>query len=375
MSRNEPSKCENEDLQPIPKEWQEISTKEIIEADYGVVPSEFEDDEGDEEGQPMRGYRGRMTPPGRTSYDDSIDASSDDPGGTEHGYLFSAGYDSSMATRIGDEENFDPKAERLRELHEGRHRSDGEHSVRESYRDKERLSQSICSVLPLASHERQKVISVVQQIDFSQLGSQKALIKAILGTVAVVIDERERDAESYEDLVSRTDEYRSICDSHEISMSDQSTVKSKVREALDEREVVIPQGEELPNRDPALPGPTALDERPDIYWEEKPSQFWVKIAKNWEHRPAELKEGFPERYREHVDLLRKWEPWKEDEADEAGDVVPETISDEDTSTDEVIESMKEELEKLKDDLSDLKKLEEEIEELAREMDDKPSSND
>lgn len=61
----------------------------------------------------MKGYHSRMTPPGRTRYDDSINALSDDTGGTEHGFLFSAGYESSMATRIGDEEADDSKAERL----------------------------------------------------------------------------------------------------------------------------------------------------------------------------------------------------------------------------------------------------------------------
>lgn len=111
MSRNEPDKSESEDLQSIPKEQQEISTKEITEADYDVVPSEYRDGE-DGGGQQMSVYHGRMTPPGRTFYDDSIDASSEDRDRTDEGYLFSAGYESSMATRIGNEEISDPRLER-----------------------------------------------------------------------------------------------------------------------------------------------------------------------------------------------------------------------------------------------------------------------
>lgn len=257
-------------------------------------------------------YRGRLSPPGRTMYDDSIEASSDDVGGSDDGYTFSAGYDSQMATRIGDEENSDRYTRRLRELHEGRHQSDGQHSVRESQRDKKRISQAICSALPLASHERESVVTVVENLNLDRFGNQKGIPRVTLGVVAVVVDEQHRaEAEDSNEIVMWTDEFRTLCEKHEVSMSDHSTIKAKIREILETESV--PMTSAPGKRDPALPGPTPLDERPDEFWEELSAEAWVSVARRWEKHPQEFQDAIPDEYREVVENLRKHEPWQDGE--------------------------------------------------------------
>ena len=252
---------------------------------------------------------GRMEPPGRNRHDDSINASSEDLGGDRDGHEYSAGYDSHMATRIGDEEDRDDRVDRFRELHEGRHSSDGSHSVRESYRDKKRIAQAICSALPLTNPECALVVNTVENIDMSLFGNQKGITRVTLGIVAVLIDERGRDSpQCLEDLVSRSDKFRSLRERHEISMSDLTTVKGIVRGALDGGGVDFKPS--WSTRDPALPGPTSPNELPEEYWEAKSPEYWANVAKGWQYEPDEWKESIPKEYRSLIDRLRHWEPWK-----------------------------------------------------------------
>lgn len=137
-----------------------------------------------------------------------------------------------MATRIGDEYASDEEADRLRKLHEGRHRTDGQHSTREHYRDKTRIAQALCSPLPLARHERREVVRIVEQLNLEKFGFHRAISRAVLGTIVVVVDERKRQFMEDPELVSRSDEFREVCDQHNVSMSDLSSIKKSAREAL-----------------------------------------------------------------------------------------------------------------------------------------------
>ena len=343
MSNNEKENSEISGLLPIPKEVQEISTDEIIEADYEVVPP-MDDDSEDVQ------HRERVPPmgppPGRTPNDASIDASSVGADRTEDGYSFTAGYDSSMATRIGTETSDDAYTDRLRELHEGRHQSDGEHSVRESQRDKKRLAQAITSPLPLASHERDKVIHIVQNIDYTRFGQQKGIVGVTLGVVAVVIDERVRSPQSLDEVVARSDQFRGVCDSNDISMSDLTTIKEKVREALEEGDVRIIEGEGIVKRDPALPGPTPLKDRPDDYWENLSAEYWAWLAQNWDGRRIVNKDAIPEEYRRRIDQLRRWAPWEgEEKTPEPNQKITESMQ-EDLADRPLIEEVEKEAEEL-----------------------------
>lgn len=314
-------------LQPIPEEVQDISTEALVEADYDVFPSIVRDDE---DGSRRHHEAWAVDPPGQTRYDDSITASSDDPGGSEHEDGYSAGYDSPMATRIGDERDDDDDAERLRELHDGRHHSDGDLSTRQSQWDKTRVAEAICSSLPLAQHEREKVLSVVESLDFSKFGQQKGLERVILGVVAVVVDEQHRQRDDVDgEIVSFTDEYREMCESLGVSMSDLATIKGIIREALSEGDTTV--GRREPRRDTLLPEPTPIDEYPSEYWDELSSEDWVRIAKGWSGLRDEFEEAISDEYRDLIKNLRMWEPWEDSTNSER---VVELVFEDPTDTDE-----------------------------------------
>lgn len=314
MTDKEPATDGAADPQSIPESVQNLSLDTIVDAGYEVAPF----DSMEQAQQPARKRVGRQHPPGRTPFDDSIDSSSEDPDRTSQGFSFSAGYDSPAATRIGKEGEDDGK--RLRELNEGRHRSDGRHSIRESRRDKERIPQAICSALDLSKLEQRKVKGVVQQLDFDRFGHQRSIDRVTLGVVAVLVDERLRQSDSYDDLVSRSDEFQNACDALDVSMSDLSTIKKEVRAAFEEWAVFIPQGEMRVKRDPDLSGPALRSELPDAYWDSVPPERWAWEARRWDSLAESQREAIPEEYRERIMQLRRWEPWnlgREDSEDTA----------------------------------------------------------
>jgi len=285
-------------------------------------------------------WAGRHTEPGRVPGEDSLAASrEDDPkGNADHDYT---GFETPAATRIGDETDDDPEIERLRKHHDGRHQSDGEHSARETERDKERFSQAICSSLPLTEQERQHVVTAVKTFNLDRFGNQKSITKVTLGTAAVLVDEHYREGvEELDDLVRRSEEFREVREKHEISMSDLSTVKGTVRDLLDSEPV--PVKSEVRSRDPALPEPTTPADLPRQYWEELSSESWVSIARIWEQKSEEYKDAVPEEYKERIRLLRKWEPWIGDTESEAQEITPSS-SESGGSDDEITEAIIEEV--------------------------------
>lgn len=302
--------------QEIPQEQQSMTTDEIVEADYEVLsPSDSDRSQQPEGGDRIEERGGfALSPPGRTPNDDSIEASSNDPGGTPDGKKFSAGYESQMATRIGEEDS-DDDADHLRELHEGRHRSDGEHSVRESQRDKKRIAQGICSSLPFARHEQRDVVSLVEQLDLTRFGNQRSIPRVVLGAVIVVVDEHHRQSrEDAEEFVTWSDEFRTLCAENGVKMSDLNTIKEKVREGIQSKGATL--GPTNPRRDTSLSGPTSPRNLPDEYWDNIPAERWTVMAKRWENVPDEKKEAIPTEHRERVELLRRWEPWPDHDTNE-----------------------------------------------------------
>jgi len=194
--------------------------------------------------------------------------------------------------------------------------------------------EAICSSLPLAQHERDKVLSVVESLDFSKFGQQKGLDRVTLGVVAVVVDERHRQHDDVDgEIISFTDKYREMCDSLEVSMSDLATIKGIVREALDEGGATVWQRE--PRRDTHLPEPTPVDEYPREYWDERHSEYWVRNAKARSRVPDEFKKAIPEEYRNLIENLRKWEPWEDEEDSDNHDRDAESVSKEPITSFEV----------------------------------------
>ena len=280
------------------------------------------------------------TEPGRVPGEDSLAASREDNPRSDDGHDYT-GFETPAATRIGDERNDDPEIERLREHHDGRHQSDGEHSAREAERDKERVSQAICSSLPLTEQEKDHVVTAVKSFNLDRFGNQKSITKATLGVAAVLVDEHYReDAEELDQLVRRSEEFREIRDNHDISMSDLNTVKGTVRDLLDSEPV--PVKSEVRRRDPALPEPTTPDDLPRQYWEELSSESWVIIARIWHRKSEEYKDAVPAEYKERIRLLRKWEPWPDDTESEVQNTTSspsEPFASEDEDPAKVVEEM------------------------------------
>lgn len=303
-------------MKDIPESRQDLSTEEIVEQDYNVV-QQSEQHSGrsrDERVPDQQPNLGSLQQPGRTRYDDSVEASSDDPGGDSEGHEYSAGYESPMATRIGDEENPE-EGERLRELHEGRHRSDGEHSYRESQRDKKRIAQAITSDLPVTDRERKEVVHIVEQLNLDRFGNQKAIERVVLGAVVVVVDEWHRqEQDEVEELVQWCDKFRDICDQKDVSMSDLTTIKAKVRESAEEGRISV--GPDRPRRDPALPDPAGIERDSVVFWKNVSPEKFANMAEHWDAVPQDWKDAMPDICRERIRLLRLWEPWHDEAENE-----------------------------------------------------------
>ncbi|QLC35768.1 hypothetical protein EFA46_016040 (plasmid) [Halarchaeum sp. CBA1220] len=305
MMENDNYNPEQSARQSIPEERQDLSLEELIDADYEVVDTSMVETERDT--VPESAPPGRLSPPGQAMFDSSLEASSETVGEDDHYDAYPLEYDSPAATRIGKNGEGGDQIEQLRALNDERHRAVGNFSTHDSERYKDRTVQAICSSLPLANREQELVCGVVDWIGFSQFGQQKSIPKVTLGVVAVVIDERHRETDDLEDMVSRSTTFKEMRDSLGITMSDLGTVKQKVRDALGDREVIL--GPNCPKRDPLLPGPTTADDRPREYWDGISPASWENIAKEWDNFSSEFQEAVPEEYHDLVKRLRRWEPW------------------------------------------------------------------
>lgn len=102
----------------------------------------------------------------------------------------SSGYDPYGETRVGIG-SADGDVERLVLHNEGRHRSDGNHSVREAARDKIRITESFCSHLGVTPYQQSEALSAIGRLNLDRFGQQKRLEKVALAVIKVVV-ERDR---------------------------------------------------------------------------------------------------------------------------------------------------------------------------------------
>lgn len=333
MTSDEPD-AERTDLQSIPEAQQDISVEEITDADYEVVDlSRTEDRDRETEHRPVRGP---AMDPGRTRHTDSIEASSDDLGEDDTHDAYAFEYDSPAATRIGNDDEKDGRTEKLEEYHDERHHAVGDFASRAGEQHKERTAQALCSSLPVTDRERELVVQTVRALDFAEFGQHGSIPKVTLGVVAVIVDEQQRDLNSLDDAVSCSEAFREECDSLGISMSDMTTIKDSVRDALGGATVVA--GPSRPRRDPLLPGPTSPKDRPDEYWDYLSPTNWQGIAEQWNRIPAEFKKAIPSRYQSLVDQLRQWEPWNREDGGQPPTQATQPQNDTDGITDEELQA-------------------------------------
>lgn len=185
----------------------------------------------------------------------------------------------------------------------------------------------------------------VEQLDFERFGYQKGIPRVTLEVIAVLVDDYHREITDLEQRVSWSDEFRSVANSHDVSMSDLSTIKEKIKEGVENGDIHVPRGPERPRRDTVLPNPTPTDELPESYWDNLIPESWSQIAENWEELSEERKNAIPNRYRGRIQQLRRWVPWenKDDDTKEPTENVTITSSDDGTEISEPLEEEAKEL--------------------------------
>lgn len=169
-----------------------------------------------------------------------------DPSTVEQDVNSYSHYESPAATQIGEPgDGYD----KLREVHEGRDRSDDELPVRQSRWDKKRVTETFCSQLELTEFQRGGIMDAMRDLDFSQFGSQRSIETVALGVIRYVVnkDRTERNPEAT--WVSHEDKFQELMDDCGVTMSDLTTVKSVALEQIPN----LQAGGRVPERDPHLP--------------------------------------------------------------------------------------------------------------------------
>lgn len=93
------------------------------------------------------------------------------------------------------------------------HQWDSDDTGRRTYRDKINLSKALASNLGLASHQKDRVVRIVANLDgrrFNQIGGVEALA---LGAIAYV---RDKDAKDLDDRILGSEEFEAVCDQHNV---------------------------------------------------------------------------------------------------------------------------------------------------------------
>jgi hypothetical protein len=296
----------------IPSDVQNVSTQELVDNNYEVDMGRGGGVRGSSGIDPdVPGDRGRASAveePGRTQYDDSVAASSSDDGRSDEGYEFETKSEMSAATQVGKEGD-DHYDDWFQTVNDNRDRYEGSLGKRQNEWDKKRISEAICSQLPISDLQREKVLNAMELMNMERFGQQKAIERVCLGTTAVIVNEERVDqADSLEEVTSLTweDEFKAITEPHGISMSDMGTIKEIVREELEDKMLMpVTVGAK---RDPNLPKMSTSD-LPDEHWDRFSPRVWEQVARSWEEQDEEYREAVPDDYRDLIQLLRNWEPW------------------------------------------------------------------
>jgi len=165
---------------------------------------------------------------------------------------YTTGYDPSGDTRVGIG-SAGGDATKLIRHNEGRHRSDGNHSVREAARDKKRITQSFCSALDVTPFQQREAVAAMGRLNLDRFGHQKRLEKVALATIKVIV-ERDRfhrfrqsselatlDAEKLPDRMLDEDQYCDLLDQYDVSRKDLYSASQLVKRELKKRNHFSPQ--------------------------------------------------------------------------------------------------------------------------------------
>ena len=149
-------------------------------------------------------------------------------------------------TRIGIGSGGGDVAKLIRH-NEGRHPSDGNHSVREAARDKKRITESFCSRLDVTPYQQQRAIAAMGSLNLDRFGRQKRLEKVALGTIKVIVEwdrsYRLRQSPNLANLddelvpprVLESDRYCDLLEDQGVSRKDLFSVSQLVKRELKKR--------------------------------------------------------------------------------------------------------------------------------------------
>ena len=179
---------------------------------------------------------------------------------------------SPSATVIGRAESPDADlSESVRRLHDERHHATEGHSERTHRLDRLRTTQALCNAIGVTPWQRDVALGVMDEIDLTAFGSQRAIEKVALVVVRHVVDVDRRQYFGLDDLDGAeltqgrmealferykrhdvTDEptFRRLADRYEL---DQTSLNRLRRVLTDQLEDGLPAYGRNPNRDPHLP--------------------------------------------------------------------------------------------------------------------------
>jgi len=165
------------------------------------------------------------------------------------------GYESDAATMVGTPSERDARAARLQRINEGRHRSDGRHSLRESRRDKTRIAQALCNALDLTRLQRDRVLGYMRALDLDRFGQQKAIARVALAVIRYVVDAQRFAANPADPArIAEEERFRSLLAEQDMDKGDLMRVSQVFKEWLRETDATPRnRGVGFPGRDPNLP--------------------------------------------------------------------------------------------------------------------------
>ena len=178
------------------------------------------------------------------------------------------------ATRIGRPETPDGDvSETLRRLHDEQHPAMTGHGERMHRLDKARIAHALCNALDLTPWERDRVLGIVSELDFTAFGSQRSIPKVSLVVIRYVVDRErqirlgltdrewigeqspERLATLYERFVSIKDDesYRRLLEQNGLDTTSVNRLTRVLREQLEAEDLDGAVFGRQPYRDPNLP--------------------------------------------------------------------------------------------------------------------------
>ncbi|SEW23064.1 hypothetical protein [Natrinema salifodinae] len=182
------------------------------------------------------------------------------------------------ATVIGRAESPDADlSESVRRLHDEQHAATPGYSERAHRLDRLRTTQALCNALELTPWQRDLALGVMDEIDLTEFGSQRAIPKVALVVIRHVvdvdrqeyfglddIDAQQLSADRMEELfaqyrahdITEEDAFKRLAAEYGLDTTSLNRLRRVLKEQLDDE---LPAYGRNPHRDPSLPDVTEQD--------------------------------------------------------------------------------------------------------------------